>query len=174
MHIAFHSSHVDGDYSDGKLHLRVAPDIVQGLAPRVDAIWFTRAGRLSHPQRQCRRGTNDAGRPALSGRNVQLPHFALCADTLAWYYQLDEIGPVDDALEPRRPGRFLALNFSGGLDSTAIWVLLRDLAKVTFKVVTSEYGHPLLDRPGYSDYQRDSRPKLTCAGSATICDGRFN
>jgi hypothetical protein len=46
---------------------------------------------------------------------------------------------VDAALEPRQPGRYLAVNFSGGTDSTAVWVLLRALLGNDFRVVTSQY-----------------------------------
>jgi hypothetical protein len=155
MHVAFRSSHVDGDYSDGKLHLLIDPERGPGAARHIDPIWFTvPADFHTH---------NDSVAAALltlvgqrfRSVSLNLPISRYCAETLAWYYQLDEIGPVDAGLEPRRPGHVLALNFSGGLDSTALWVLLRDLAGVTFKVVTSEYEHSTLDRPGFTGYHRD-------------------
>ena len=63
-----------------------------------------------------------------------------CADTLAAYYGLSDIGPIDPSLEPRRPGRALGLNFSGGLDSVSVWVLLRELMGEELKVIHADYG----------------------------------
>lgn len=174
MHVAFHSSHVDGDYSDGKLHLRVDPERGPDEPSRVDALWFT-----VPPDFHTHNDSVAAALLTLVGRRFQhvtlnFPISRFCAETLTWYYQLDEVGPVDDTLEPRRPGRFLALNFSGGLDSTAIWVLLRELARVTFKVVTSEYEHSVLDRPGFSAYHRDVSSLTNLRRLRYDRDGRFN
>ena len=69
---------------------------VQGPATAFDALWFTvPADFHTH---------NDSVAAALMtlvGRRFQDVTFNFsisryCADTLAWYYQLDEIGPVDD------------------------------------------------------------------------------
>ena len=41
------------------------------------------------------------------------------------YHSIEEVGPVDPDLEPRRPGRYIGVAFSGGLDSLAVWTLLQ-------------------------------------------------
>jgi hypothetical protein len=77
---------------------------------------------------------------ACSSVTLNFPISSSCAEALAAYYDLTEIGPVDPSLEPRQPGQALALNFSGGLDSVSVWVLLRELMGVDIKVVHADYG----------------------------------
>lgn len=62
-----------------------------------------------------------------------------CATLLRAYYDLAEVGPVDPSLEPRRPGRYLGLNFSGGLDSSAMRALLERLMPGEFRVVSTDF-----------------------------------
>ena len=98
-----------------------------------------------------------------------------CAATLRAYYRLEEVGPVDDALEPRQRGRYLGLNFSGGTDSTAVWLLLTN-SGADFKVITSDYGGRYArERFGYRRTQRD----ITCRTDFRVKGyernlGRFN
>jgi hypothetical protein len=81
-----------------------------------------------------------------------------CADLLADYYQLTEIGPVDDALEPRRHGRYVGLNLSGGCDSAALWCLLTDHLQLEFKCITSEYrGRFASEVSGFETFPRHLR-----------------
>lgn len=62
-----------------------------------------------------------------------------CAALLRAYYALDDIGPVDPGLEPRRPGRYLGMNFSGGLDSSALRAVLDRLLPGGFRVISSDF-----------------------------------
>lgn len=82
-----------------------------------------------------------------------------CATILRAYYRLDDIGPVDPSLEPRRPGRYLGLNFSGGTDSTALYLLLREVLGEDFRVITCDFGPRFrLEQTGYGPFHRD----VTC------------
>lgn len=93
---------------------------------------------------------------AYAAVEFNFPISAHCAETLAAYYALDDIGPVDASLAPRERGRFLGLNFSGGLDSTAVWVILRDLMREELKVIHANYG-PLYagEQLGTVGYHKD-------------------
>jgi len=62
-----------------------------------------------------------------------------CAELLRDYYTLDDIGPIDPDLEPRRPGHTLGLSFSGGFDSTALRALLDRLIPGQFTVISSVF-----------------------------------
>lgn len=97
-----------------------------------------------------------------------------CATTLRDYYSVHTIGPVDPALEPRRPGHRIALNFSGGLDSFAAMTLLDELIPGEYARVTSAYGERFRhEAHGYERYQRD----VTCRTNFReqgLAYGRFN
>lgn len=67
------------------------------------------------------------------------PISAFCAETLRAYYDLAEVGPVDASLEPRRPGRSLGLNFSGGLDSSALRALLDRILPGEYRVISTAF-----------------------------------
>jgi hypothetical protein len=78
------------------------------------------------------------------------PISARCAQLLAEFYDLEEVGPVDASLEPRRPGRRLGINFSGGLDSMALWLLLKEHARADFRAIALDYGPPFdIERRGF-------------------------
>lgn len=77
-----------------------------------------------------------------------------CADGLAGYFGC-KIGPVDDDLEPRRPGRYLGLAFSGGLDSVGVLTMLRDLAGVDVRLITGEFDGFYRESVAYASYERD-------------------
>jgi hypothetical protein len=139
MRVSFESSHVGGDFSSGVLTIGVtAEDHVAGATVH-EVIHFS-VPRDFHVH-------NDSVAAALLslvGANYRSVGFnfgvsACCAEVLRDYYRLDEVGPVDPNLEPRRPGRHLGLNFSGGLDSTAVWVIL-DLLGDEFMVIHADYG----------------------------------
>jgi hypothetical protein len=83
------------------------------------------------------------------------PISARCAALLPSYHRLEQVGPVDPNLEPRRPGRYLGLAFSGGLDSVSVWTMLRDVVGMDFKVITGEYDRFHREAVGYASYRRD-------------------
>jgi hypothetical protein len=79
------------------------------------------------------------------------PISQFCADGLRHCYrQVTDLGPVDPSLPPREPGRYLGVLFSGGLDSTAVWAVLRDVLGDEFRVLTAEYG-------GHFEREREGR-----------------
>jgi len=83
------------------------------------------------------------------------PISARCAELLPRYHRLTEVGPVDPSLEPRRPGRYYGVCFSGGLDSLAMLTLLRDCVGLDVKVITGEYDGFHREAVGYASYRRD-------------------
>lgn len=174
MRVAFYSSHVTRDYAAGRLTIEIQAERLPGVPARSDTVWFT-----VPPDFHTHNDSVAAALLTLVGAQYRhvtfnFPISRFCADLLAWYYTLDEVGPVDESLEPRQPGRYLALNFSGGLDSTAVWVLLHDLAQVRFKVVTTDYQNTMLDRPGYSSYHRDVTTLTNLRALHYDRHGRFN
>jgi hypothetical protein len=106
-------------------------------------------------------------------------NFALsaeCATRLTAFYRLEEVGPVDADLEPRRPGRCIGVNFSGGVDSTVVLVLLRELfGGEHVKVITSQYGS---DTHREVDVARGFAPDVICRTNIRRLGydkaGRFN
>lgn len=137
--VAFHSDHATVGRTGGRLHVRIVREHADGRPARREQVYFgVPAGFHAH---------NDLVATALMtlvGRTCRqvvfnFPVSARCAGQLADLYHLDEIGPVDAGLEPRQPGRYLGLNFSGGVDSTAVWTLLRALLGDGFRTITSQY-----------------------------------
>jgi hypothetical protein len=150
MRVTFESNHLGRSYPEGRLIVQIS-----GVRARPAQVWFSVPPNF-HTHNDC----VAAALMTLVGRQYSEVTFnfaisRFCADTLGWYYGLDDIGPVDEGLEPRRTGKHLALNFSGGIDSTALWVLLHDLAGIEFKVVTTGYEGNQLDPAGYRAYRRD-------------------
>ncbi|RIK36984.1 MAG: hypothetical protein DCC58_18625 [Chloroflexi bacterium] len=133
VRVAFHSNHCLPEGPGEQLRVRVATD------GRSDELTFS-LPKHYHVH-------NDlvaTALLALVGRTYPVVEFNFpisqrCADTLLSHYQLAEIGPVDPTLEPRQPGRYVGLNFSGGADSTAAWVLLREVFGDDVRVLTSQY-----------------------------------
>jgi hypothetical protein len=175
MRIAFASSHVTGNYRSG--HLTV------GVCVEDDALGQTTWDTIEFAVPPDFHTHNDAVASALMtlvGRKYDevefnFPISTTCWETLGAYYGELAIGPVDPAAEPRRPGRRLGLNFSGGLDSTAGWLLLRELYGDDFAVVTSEYGgRHEFEALAYSQYQRDVSCRTNLRQKRYNLDGRFN
>jgi hypothetical protein len=78
-------------------------------------------------------------------------------------------------LEPRRPGRYVALNFSGGFDSTALWWLLRHELGAEFKVVTTDYGgQQAHEQPSFQRFPRDVTCRTDVRRKRYDRAGRFN
>jgi hypothetical protein len=138
--VYFESSHVSGDFAARRLTVAIArPDAARGLTVR-DQVWFSVPAdfRTHHD-------SVAAALMTLVGRTYPIVTFNFpisrhCAELLTSYYRLEEIGPIDESQEPRRPGRALGLNFSGGLDSVCVWVLLHELMGEELKVIHANYG----------------------------------
>ena len=150
------SDHARGAAERGQLTLGIAwADERRGLTVH-DAVHFS-VPRDYHAH-------NDAVAAALLtlvGRwypavTFDFPISVRCAELLTARYTLTEIGPVDPALPAREPGPWLGLGFSGGIDSTALWVVLRRVLDEPLRVVTSDYGGPYaFERAGYEQLARD-------------------
>ena len=103
------------------------------------------------------------------------PISSYCADILTTYYRLREIGPVDASLEPRQPGRWIGLNFSGGFDSVALWCLLKHELQLDFRVITSDYGGRFAhERLGFKHFARDVSCVTNLRQLGYDGRGRFN
>ncbi|RIK35281.1 MAG: hypothetical protein DCC58_20680, partial [Chloroflexi bacterium] len=155
MHVQFTSSHVGGDFSSGRLVVQAALEQPSRGISEVREFFF------EVPPDFCTH--NDlvaAALLALIGRGYTTAGFNFpiserCARLLAWVHQLEDIGPVDASQEPRRPGTHLGVTFSGGLDSLAVWVLVRDYAGIPFKLITGEFEGYYREAVGYAPYRRD-------------------
>jgi hypothetical protein len=140
VYIRFYSSHVVGDYSNGRLLVHVQAEDLRAGQTRLDHVSFS-----VPPDFHVHNDSVAAALLTLVGRTCTSAEFNFpiskhCADTLAAYYGLSDICPIDPSLEPRLPGRDLGLNFSGGLDSVSVWVLLRELMGEEIKVIHADYG----------------------------------
>jgi hypothetical protein len=160
MQIAVHSSHVTGEFASGRLDVQFVREDTRAGVTVVDDIYFSvPADFHAH---------NDAVAAALmtliggSCPRVSF-NFAIsthCATLLRDYYRLADIGPIDESLEPRRPGTRVAVSFSGGLDSTAVVVLLRELAGIPALTITNDYGGGYaFERHGFGGVRQD----IVCA-----------
>jgi hypothetical protein len=159
MHATLHSSHVTHDFSDGELAIDIVTDDARRGISRHDRVRFA-VPRDYHVH-------NDAVAAALltllgrtcSQITFNFPISEHCAALLTSYYSLAQVGPIDPTLEPRQPGRQFALNFSGGTDSTALYLLLQDVLGDDFKVITSDFGGRFVrERSGFQTLRRD----ITC------------
>jgi hypothetical protein len=176
MRIQFWSSHVDiATRRDGELTVDVGMEHAAAPITIHDQLTFS-----VPPDYHAHNDLVAAALLTLIGRTAKqvsfnFPISSHCAETLRAYYRLDEVGPIDASLEPRQPGRYLGLNFSGGTDSTAVWLLLTN-AGVDFKVITSDYGgYYAREELGYGRARRD----ITCTTNFRIKGyerniGRFN
>ena len=154
VQIEFNSSHVTGDYSGGTLIIKVT-SAENGQVSRQNEVFFT-----VPPDYHVHNDLVAAACMAFAGHGYReaafnFPISTACADMLAAYYRLDAVSPVDSSLQARKPGRYLGLSFSGGLDSLGIWVLLREFAEIEFKVITAEYDRFYREATGYASYARD-------------------
>src|SRR6476659_7171829 len=116
--VSFVSSHVAGDYSSGRLTVWVEREDARSGQTHYDELWFE-----VPPDFHTDNDSVAAALLTLVGNRravtFNFPISARCAQLLTEFYDLEEVSPVDPSLEPRRPGRRLGLNFSGGLDSMA-------------------------------------------------------
>lgn len=139
MRATFHSSHVGGDYSRGALSVRVTRQASPHSSP------LSRIATFSvPPDFHVHNDSVAAALLTLVGRSHTAIHFNFpisryCAATLTQYYGLDDIGPCDESLQPRAPGRYLGLNYSGGLDSSAMRALLDAVLGTDLRLIGSQY-----------------------------------
>jgi hypothetical protein len=140
VHIGFFSSHIVGDYSNGRLLVRVQAEDLRAGQTRLDDVSFSVPPDF-HTHNDCVAAAliTLVGKVCTSAE-FNFPISQQCADMLAAYYGLADVGPIDPHLEPRRPGGALGLNFSGGLDSVSVWVLLHELMGEDIKVIHADYG----------------------------------
>jgi hypothetical protein len=175
MRCALHSSHVTGDFSSGRLEVRIAREDPRAGVTVVNDISFS-----VPPDFHAHNDLVAAALLTLLGRQYRVVSFnfpisARCATRLRDYYQLLDVGPVDEALEPRMPGQRIGVTFSGGLDSLATVVLLRQLMREPVVVITTDYGGAYaFEREGYGSVRQD----LVCATDfrrkGYFRHGRFN
>lgn len=173
--VRFETNHVARDFGDGALSVVIAAtDDARGQTV-YDRVTFS-----VPPDFHAHNDAVAAALLTLVGRRYAVVTFNFpisdyCATTLRDYYGLAEIGPVDASLEPRRPGRWIGLNFSGGFDSVALWCILNHRLGLAFKTITSDYGRSFAhERTGYAAFPRD----VTCATDLRDrgfdVNGRFN
>jgi hypothetical protein len=103
------------------------------------------------------------------------PISPVCAETLRRFYGDLTCPSVDPVQQPRQRGRRLGLLFSGGVDSTATWIILNQALGGDFVVITSHYGgHFEFEAVGFGDFHRD----VTCRTDLRLKRwdrlGRFN
>src|SRR5688572_9467875 len=102
MRASFESSHISRDFSSGELTVRVVRDDAASGTTRADVISFS-VPRDFHTH-------NDSVAAALlimsafqyAHVTFNFPVSTTCAELLREHYHLDEVGPVDPDLEPRR------------------------------------------------------------------------
>jgi hypothetical protein len=175
MRVAFASSHVHGDFNSGRLEIRIEREDTRSGVTVVDDIYFS-----VPPDFHAHNDLVAVALMTLIGRQFRAVSFNFpiserCAARLRDYYQLLEVGPVDAGLEPRPPGRRIGVTFSGGLDSLATVVLLRELLHEPAVVITADYGGAYaFERDGYGSVRQD----LVCATDfrrkGYFRHGRFN
>ncbi|RIK41863.1 MAG: hypothetical protein DCC58_11850 [Chloroflexi bacterium] len=175
MRIMFESGHVDGTYADGLLHIWISYEDAEVGQTVLDEVTFSvPADFHSH---------NDSVAAALmtlAGERFDevefnFPISSRCAELLQSHYEGVTVGPVDPSLEPRQRGRRAGLSFSGGVDSTAAWLVMNRAFDGDFVVITSAYGgHFAFEERGYGRYHRD----VTCVTNLRARhwdrEGRFN
>lgn len=176
MRVTFTSGHVRGQFAGGTLKIGI--ERAGGASGRT--VRDTIAFELPHGYRV----HNDlvaAAMLTLVGSDATTVRFNFpisehCATTLIRFYdRLTDVGPVDPSLAPRQPGRYLGLNLSGGLDSTAVWLLLREMLGTEFRTITTEYGGAFaFEAHGYATIPRDISCKTDFRRKGFDRSGRFN
>lgn len=173
--IAFTSHHAAGDCADGALTI--------GVGIEDDALGQTVWDTITFSVPRDFHAHNDAVAAALltlAGRRCaevtfNFPISTFCAATLRAYYGDIAIGPIDPDAPPRAPGRRIGVNFSGGVDSVAVWLLLRELYGHDVAVVTSDYaGGFEFERRGFLPYRRDVTCHTDFRRKRYHREGRFN
>ena len=173
--VAFISSHVGRDVAAGRLTVWIGREDERAGRTVYDEIWFEVPADF--------RTHNDCVATALMtlvGRQFRsvtfnFPISAVCGRILAEHYALDAVGPIDSALEPRQPGRLLGLNFSGGLDSMAVWVLLKEHVQTEFRAIATAYGAPYdFEERGFHSVPADVICRTNFRALGYGRHGRFN
>ena len=140
VHVSFVSSHVMDVSLVGQLAIQVSQeDVPAGQTVHSSVHFAVPPGFRVHNDSVAAALLTLVGKTCTTV-SFNFPVSQHCADILSAYYGLAEIASIDPSLEPRQPGRFLGLNFSGGLDSVAVWVVLRELLGEEIKVIHADYG----------------------------------
>ena len=154
--VRFESSHVAGDYSNGRLTVALGHSDERKGVTTWQQVWFSvPADFHTHPDSVA------AALMTLVGNQYRAATFnfsisSYCAAHLRAFYELDEVGPIDESLEPRQRGRWIGLNLSGGCDSAGLWCLLTHGLGVPFKTITTNYAGPWAHEAiGYSRFAID-------------------
>jgi hypothetical protein len=160
MHVGIVSNHVSRDFSSGRLSIQLWMEDGNAGQTRVDEVFFSVPGDFHTHNDSVAAATMTLVGTMFSEVTFNFPISRDCAELLASHYRLRSVEPLADDLEPRRPGRWMALNFSGGFDSVALWCILRRQLRVDFRVITSDYGGRFAhERRSFAGFQRD----VTCA-----------
>jgi hypothetical protein len=174
MHVAFQSSHVARDVSSGELAIDIVrTDSLAGVVQH-DQVHFA-IPRNYHVHDDC----VAAALMTLVGETcpVVTSNFPIsehCARILTSFYKLEDVGPVDASLEPRRPGRHVAINFSGGVDSTALYLLMQEVLGSDFKVVSYDFGGRFRrERTNFELFHRDVTCRTDLRARGFNRHGRF-
>lgn len=175
MRIAFESSHVRGDYSSGLLTIGIAAEDETVMQTIWDDVSFeVPADFHTHNDSVAAALLTLAG-DRFSEVEFNFPISPFCAETLRASYGLHAIGPVDPALEPRQRGTRTGLLFSGGVHSTAAWIVLHRALGDDLVVITSEYGGRFdVEAQGYRGYRRDISCRTDIRQKQWDRNGRFN
>ncbi|RIK40522.1 MAG: hypothetical protein DCC58_13790 [Chloroflexi bacterium] len=159
MRVWFESSHLSGDFLERELRVRVCWEDPGRQTTLVSDMAFE-----VPPSFHVHNDLVAAALMLLVGSHYSevafnFPISSKCAALLRRAYTLDDVGPVAEDLEPRQRGRYLGLCLSGGLDSMAVWLLLRRALGDDFRVLTAAFGDGFaFEQQGYSQFRRD----VTC------------
>lgn len=159
MRISFESSHISREFSARELRIVVRRDDPERGISQVNAAYFEVPPDFHTHNDSVAAALLALVNPSAARVQFNFPVSAFCAAALRRAYALEEVGPVDPALEPRTPGQMLGLCLSGGLDSMAIWVALRRMLGDEFRVITLQLGGGFaFEERGFSLFRRD----VTC------------
>lgn len=168
------SSHVAGEYRNNLLRVRIqtAGDVAVAVSDLV--VTFS-----VPPDFHTHNDSVAAAVLTLLGRRSRQVEFNFpisphCAELLRAYYGLEQVGPVSTEVQSRVPGPALGLNFSGGLDSLALWVLLRDLPHLRLRIVSTVYQDMRYERIAQAAIPRDVISKTNLRLLHLDQAGRFN
>jgi hypothetical protein len=174
MRVSFESSHVRGNFGDGRLTVRIQRVDDRRRRTRNDEISFE-----APPDFHTHNDSVAAALLTLVGRSCPVVTFNFpistrCAEILAAHYNLTEVGPIDPSLEPRRRGRYLGLMLSGGLDSMALWLTLRRVLGDDFKIITTDFGGNFeFESRGFQYFRRDVSCRTDFREKGFAREGRF-
>jgi hypothetical protein len=168
------SSHVERGWGAGQLEIGFAFESSENGSARRDEIFFeTPPDFRAHPD-SVAAAVMTLLSTTVGAVTFNFPISTHCADTLRSYYRLDDLGPVDASLEPRRPGSQVGLNFSGGMDSRAAKSILDELLPGAYRLVTTDYGGFFAhERIGFTPYAPDVVCRTDFRGKR-FAHGRFN